>query len=105
MSTFLAPIGFAIFLWWFSTGLILLADRLPRLSSRGTLVAASVVALGALGALWMVRFDQSVVSAFVGFTAGLVLWGWHEVSFLTGTITGPRKSECPQGVRDWKRFQ
>lgn len=105
MSTFLAPIGFAIFLWWFSTGLILLADRLPRLSSRGTLVAASVVALGALGALWMVRFDQSVVSAFVGFTAGLVLWGWHEVSFLTGTITGPRKSECPQGVRGWKRFQ
>lgn len=104
MSVVLAPIGFALFLWWFSTGLILLADRLPKVTAHGALIAATVFGLGAFGAAWWVRDDLSVSGAFIGFTAGLVLWGWHEVSFLSGLVTGPRRTECPQDAKGWRRF-
>ncbi len=100
----LAPIAFAVFLWWFSTGVILLADRLPRVTPRATLAAASVLAIGALIAVWLVRDESSVLATYIGFTAGLILWGWHEVSFLTGYVTGPRKTACPVGLGLGERF-
>jgi putative photosynthetic complex assembly protein 2 len=31
--------------------------------------------------------------------AALLVWGWHEMSFLTGVVTGPRTTEAPRRVR------
>ena len=104
MAVWLAPIGFALFLWWFSTGLILLADRVPRISPRATMVAASLCALAALVAIWLTKDTATVGGAFLAFTAGLVLWGWHEASFLTGMVSGPRRHDCPADARGWQRF-
>ncbi len=104
MTSWLAPIGFALFLWWFSTGVILLADRLPRVTPRATFVAATLFGVAALAAAWFTRDMATVSGAFIGFTAGLALWGWHEVSFLTGIITGPRRDDCPAGASGWQRF-
>jgi hypothetical protein len=42
------------------------------------------VALAAVIAVWLTRDMVTVSGAFIAFTAGLALWGWHEVSFLTG---------------------
>ncbi len=95
---------YAVVLWWFSTGIILLADRSPRVSTRTQMAVASVLAIAALAALVVVRDSTTVAGAFVGFTAGLVLWGWHEVSFLSGAVTGSRRSECPAGATGWRRF-
>ncbi|MEO0382355.1 MAG: putative photosynthetic complex assembly protein PuhE, partial [Pseudomonadota bacterium] len=102
--TWIAPIGFALFLWWFSTGVILLADRLPRVTPRATFVVTSLFGVAAIVAAWLTRDMATVSGAFIGFTAGLALWGWHEVSFLTGIITGPRRDTCPAGAAGWKRF-
>lgn len=104
MISWLAPIGFALFLWWFSTGVILLADRMPRVTPRATFVVASLFGVAAIAAAWLTRDMATVSGAFIGFTAGLALWGWHEVSFLTGIITGPRRDTCPAGAAGWKRF-
>ena len=103
MADVLAPILFALFLWWFSTGLILLADRL-RVGPGTMLASASVLALGALGLAWGLRGTPTVAGAYGGFLAGLVLWGWHEVSFLSGAVTGPRRTDCPAGAAGWHRF-
>jgi 5-aminolevulinate synthase len=104
VTSWLAPIGFALFLWWFSTGVILLADRLPRVTPRATFVVASLFGVAAIAVAWLTRDMATVSGAFIAFTAGLALWGWHEVSFLTGIITGPRRDNCPNGAVGWQRF-
>lgn len=105
MISWLAPIGFALFLWWFSTGVILLADRLPRITPRATMAVASLFGIAAIVAVWLTRDVMTVSGAFIAFTAGLAFWGWHEVSFLTGTITGPRRTDCPSDAKGWQRFR
>lgn len=104
MSAWAAPLGYALFLWWFSTGVILLADRLPRISARGALSLATLIGLAAILAVWLIKDQTTIGAAFIGFTAGVILWGWHEVSFLSGIVTGPRRSDCPADARGWKRF-
>jgi putative photosynthetic complex assembly protein 2 len=34
----------------------------------------------------------------------LLVWGWHELSFLSGWITGPRKTALSAGASGWRRF-
>ena len=35
----------------------------------------------------------------------LSIWGWFELAFLTGVITGPNRLEKPRGVIGFKRFK
>ena len=44
-------------------------------------------------------------SARLAFTSAIGLWGWHELSFLTGWISGPRTAPCPQDASEWRRFK
>jgi putative photosynthetic complex assembly protein 2 len=104
----LAAIGFAVlytvFLWWFSTGAILWLDRLGRGTYRLSLLGASAVAvIAAFGILSSLK-DASPAGALLAFTCSLAIWGWHEMSFLMGFITGPRTARCPAGVKGWRRF-
>ncbi len=105
MSQAWLPALYALFLWWFGTGAILLLDRLPRPSRRASLFGVSVLALAALWVVWLTAGERSVGAALAGFTAAIVLWGWHELTFLTGLITGPRRAPCPPGARGWTRFR
>lgn len=89
------PVLYALFLWWFSTGAVLYVIGLPRPTFRWSMSAATAVGLWALYALFQSGGSATVTSAYVGFTAALLVWGWHEMSFLTGLVTGPRTSECP----------
>ena len=85
--------------WWLSTGLILMATR--RFPPDGTairLTAGAVAAVGLIGAL----VSENMVSAhgaWLGFFAALMLWGAHEIAFLTGWIAGPRRSPADPGRR------
>jgi putative photosynthetic complex assembly protein 2 len=42
--------------------------------------------------------------AYAGFFAALLIWGWIELAFLTGIITGPAPRDCPPGVVGFERF-
>jgi putative photosynthetic complex assembly protein 2 len=98
------PVGFAIFIWWFSTGLILLLDNLPRTTFRWSLVISTVLALSALVGIARTAGQETPGAAYCAFTCALLVWGWHELSFLTGWITGPRKRASPPGAPDRLRF-
>jgi putative photosynthetic complex assembly protein 2 len=37
--------------------------------------------------------------------SALLVWGWHELTFLLGLVTGPRKTACPPGARGFERFR
>ena len=104
MSSFWLPVLFAVLIWWFSTGLVLLLDNLPRTTFRWSLVISSVVGLGALLGLAHSAGQTTVADAYCAFTCALLVWGWHELSFLTGWITGPRKTASPPGLAGWPRF-
>jgi putative photosynthetic complex assembly protein 2 len=97
MSDWMTPALFALGLWWFATGAILYLDGLPRRTFRHSLLAASVLMVAALFALNHSAADQSVAMTYCSFTSALIVWGWLEMTFLMGFITGPRKQGCPEG--------
>ncbi len=45
----------------------------------------------------------SVGSAYCAFTCAVLVWGWQEIAFLLGYVTGARRSECPSDSRGWQR--
>ncbi len=98
----------ALFIWWFSTGTILMAvkyaDRSGAIARRNTTLAAlPLMALGAYGAWWSTT-HADVFGIYVAFLSALALWGWIEMAFLTGMITGPNTSPLPAHVPEWERF-
>lgn len=105
MLEYAPAVLFAMFVWWFSTGAILYVDGLPRRTYRVSLGVTTALALLALWALWASAQSESVAAAYAAFGAALVVWGWHELSFLTGLVTGPRRTGCPDGASGWTRFR
>ncbi len=91
--------------WWFSTGAILWLVRLPRAASGWTLGLSSIVAIAALIGLAVSARDDTVAGAYVAFGCALTVWGWHELGFLMGKVTGPRRTPCPPAATGWTRFR
>jgi hypothetical protein len=56
----------------------------------GSLFAAVAVAAGALLRLLGTREEATAASAPVAFASGIALWGFLELGFLTGIISGAR---------------
>lgn len=104
VMSLLLPVVFAVFVWWFSTGIVLLLDGLPRTTFRWSHLLSSALALGAFVGLAHTAAQTTPAGAFCAFTCALLVWGWHELSFLTGWVTGPRVQAADPGVRRWPRF-
>ncbi|MCA3239527.1 MAG: putative photosynthetic complex assembly protein PuhE [Curvibacter sp.] len=95
---------FTALCWWFGTGLILWLDRRPPQSFRLSLACWTVLmVLSFAGVAWSMR-EVSVVRAYLAFGCVIVMWGWHELAFLTGWITGPRKTALTPGAAGWPRL-
>lgn len=99
------PFVAALLAWFFATGAILWLDRRPADSWGASLLGATVVAGFAMAAILVSREQASPLAAYVGFLAAILLWGWHELSFLLGFVTGPRREPCPPEARGWRRFR
>jgi putative photosynthetic complex assembly protein 2 len=95
---------YAVFVWWFSTGAILWLDRRPSKTYRLSLVLGTAIAAAAAYGLVVSMKDASPTGAVLAFTCAIGLWGWHELSFLTGLISGPRRAPCPADASGWRRF-
>ena len=105
MVAHLYPALFAVALWWAATGLILYLDGLRRETFGWTFGGATVLMVAALFGLHTSAQDTGITGAYCAFTSAIFVWGWIEVSFLTGFITGPRRERCPDGARGWPRFR
>lgn len=97
-------VGFAIFIWWFSTGIVILLNRMSRSAIALSLVLSSLLGVAALIGLAHTAQQTSLSGAYCAFTCALLAWGWNELSFLTGWITGPRTTALPVGAVGWSRF-
>ncbi len=95
MLAYVWPAVFAMFVWWFSTGIVLYVVGRDARTHTHAMWVVTVLAACALGALWWFRDETSTAGAYIAFAAALTVWGWHEMSFLTGKLTGPRTTACP----------
>jgi putative photosynthetic complex assembly protein 2 len=103
MMQFALPVLFTLFIWWFSTGVILYLDGLPRRTFKWTMGAFTVVLALALAGLSASSAVATEAGAYCAFTCGVLVWAWQEVAFLLGYVTGPRRSACPPGAAGWRR--
>ena len=104
MTLYGLPLLFVVVLWWASTGAMLYLIGLPRRSHRWCMIAATLVLLAAMLGLVESGKHATVGGAYAGFACALLIWGWHELSFLGGFVTGPRTSECVERKRGRARF-
>lgn len=96
---------FALLLWWASTGIVLYLDQRPRPTYARSLRGASIVGGLALAGLVATRDLVTVGGACLAFTCAILVWGWHEISFLTGRLTGTRRHACADGCGGWRHFR
>lgn len=105
MTDFALPALYCLFAWWFSTGVVIYLDGLPQRTYLWSLAGASLAMAAAFYGLGRSSADTSVYGAYCGFSCGLVIWGWHEMSFLMGVVTGPRREACPPDATGFRRFR
>jgi putative photosynthetic complex assembly protein 2 len=107
MQTLLSflPAAYAILLWWFSTGIILLLDGLPARTFRWSLSGSAVLAAAGLWGIAATSDGTSVAAAYCSFTGALLVWALIEMSFLMGVVTGSSRRACPDGARGWRRVR
>ena len=103
MQPYVLPLLFTLFVWWFSTGLILYLDRLPQRTFKWTMAGATVVCIFGIVGLAVSSAHTTVAAAYCAFTCALLVWAWQEAAFLLGWVTGPRRTPCPEASQGWRR--
>jgi putative photosynthetic complex assembly protein 2 len=103
-----SAVVFALFAWWFFTGAILLivrrADAGDQVAhGRNVFLSVPFFALGFAG-LWVSAQEMTVGNAYTAFLSVLLIWGWIELAFLSGIITGPERRPCPDHLTGYVRF-
>lgn len=98
----------AVFAWWFFTGAILLVVRRADggdavAHGRNVFLAIPLAALGAAG-LVISSTELTLANVYIAFLSTLLIWGWIELAFLAGVITGPERRPCPPGLAGTARF-
>jgi putative photosynthetic complex assembly protein 2 len=104
VTAYLYPALFGLFIWWFSTGVIIYLDGLPQKTFRWSMLGATIILGVSLWGLAATADDASVRGAYLAFTFGLLAWGWQEMSFYMGYVTGIRDEPCVEGCSGWNHF-
>ena len=99
------PFLFAVFVWWFSTGLVFMANKRSAMATTWILWGVTGVMALCFAGVWATRDMATVPGAYLAFLCGLGIWAWNEVTFLLGTLTGPVSHPCPPEATGWKRFR
>ncbi len=98
---------FALFIWWFSTGAILYvvrrAENRPGCHGRAVMWGLPALVAGTVATTLSLSMP-SVAGVYLGFLGALAIWGWIELAFLTGIVTGPNRTPLAEGHSEWGRF-
>ena len=103
-TALILPFVVVVVLWFVSTGLVAMLNHRLRQSFGRALIIAGICAFGGLLLLVMTSHSTEIWAAYVSFLGGLLIWAWHEISFLTGAVAGSHRDPCPEGARGWQRF-
>jgi putative photosynthetic complex assembly protein 2 len=95
---------YAVGVWWASTWVILVALGRGEATYRWSMLAAILIACGALVVIVATRGSTTLAAAAIAFTAAIAVWGAFEIALLMGYLVGPRREPCPHDVTGWRRF-
>jgi putative photosynthetic complex assembly protein 2 len=98
------PFAVVITLWFVSTGLVAMINHRLRQSFTRALIIAGICAISGLGLLVLTAHSSATWATYVSFVGGLLIWSWHEISFLTGAVAGSHRDLCPRDAKGWQRF-
>lgn len=98
----------ALFVWWFSTGLILwrvrAADNIGGDAHLWSVLLGLPLLFGGVFGLHQTLDDVSISGVYIAFLSALSVWAWIELAFLSGVITGPNRAPCPPDLPLVDRF-
>jgi putative photosynthetic complex assembly protein 2 len=100
----IVPFIVTVLIWFVATGLVAWADNRDRTTFPKSLMIGG--AGGILGLLVILAASQSVsgLAVYASFIGALMVWGWHEIGFLTGAAAGPRREPASPGLSGARRF-
>lgn len=103
-ASLVLPFAVVTLLWFVSTGLVAMINHRLRQSFGRALIISGICAISGLGLLVLTAHSTAVWATYISFVGGLLIWSWHEISFLTGAVTGSHRDQCPPEARGWQRF-
>ncbi len=103
--TIAAACLYAVFVWWFSTGVLLGLVRLPRASHVWIMAGFSLLLIGAFAGIDATGQTLTPAGAVAGFTYAIIVWAWVELTFLFGYVTGSRRRPMSPGAAGGRRFR
>jgi putative photosynthetic complex assembly protein 2 len=103
-SGHILPVLLTVAIWFFATGLIAWLDNRERETFPRSLMAAGVVGILGLCTAFVAMQSTGATAVYASFIGAIMVWSWHEVGFLTGAVTGPRRQPCVSDVTGWDRF-
>lgn len=105
MWELVAAAAVAIFIWWFSTGLVLFLDGLPEDTFAWSMLVTTLAVCVALAVIATTAETATPTGAYIAFVCAIVCWGWQEMTLYMGYITGPRREAAPASVSEWERLK
>jgi putative photosynthetic complex assembly protein 2 len=103
-SGHIVPFIVTLAIWFMATGLIAWVDSRARGTFRRSVAIGGVAGIAGLVAILFASGSVSVGAVYLSFVGALMVWGWHEIGFLTGAAAGPRREAQSLGARGVERF-
>jgi len=104
-SGHVVPFIVTVAIWFVATGLIAWADNRERATFSRSLAVGSIAGIAGLVVILVTSLSAEVWAVYLSFVGALMVWGWHELSFLTGATAGPRRGPCDEGLTGLARFR
>ncbi|MFM9937806.1 MAG: putative photosynthetic complex assembly protein PuhE [Novosphingobium sp.] len=98
------PFVVTLLVWFFATGLIAWLDNRDPATFPRALMIAGASGIAGLVAVVVGSLLPTIAGVYIGFIGALMVWSWHEASFLMGAVAGPRREPSRPSARGWDRF-
>lgn len=99
------PFIVTVAIWFIATGLIAWADNRASATFSKSLMVGGVAGILGLVLILLASLSTAVGAVYLAFVGALLVWGWHEISFLTGAAAGPRRGPAEAGLTGVARFR
>ena len=100
----IVPFIVTIVIWFMATGLVAWADNRDAKTFPKSLMIGGIGGIAGLLVILAVSQSVSVLAVYAAFVGALMVWGWHEIGFLTGAAAGPRREPASPGISGARRF-
>ncbi len=101
----IVPFFVTVLVWFVATGLVAWADNRPHATFSRSQLIGGAGGIAGLALIMFASLSSAVWAVYLGFVGALMVWGWHEISFLTGAAAGPRRGPANRSLTGVARFR